>query len=84
MPKKNIKILEDKLANTEKEFFKESNSFKTKKDELSGQIKILKESLSKSQVEASERANTINETNKITHLFSCQRFSALLEQVSLF
>ena len=65
---KTIKILEDKLAHAEKELFKESNNFKTKKDEALSEIHILKESLRKSQLEVFEKSKTINEVNNLSKI----------------
>ena len=59
-----IRILEDKLAHAEKELFKESNMFKNKKNELSGEINILKESLKKSQAETSQKSKAVSDHDK--------------------
>ena len=59
-----INILEEKLAETESEFVKESNKLKAKREEFSEEIKIVRESLKKSLSEASEKNKVISELKK--------------------
>ena len=59
-----INILEEKLAHTEREFVNESNKLKSKREEFLEEVKILRESLTKSQNEASDKNKVISELKK--------------------
>ena len=50
-----VKILEEKLANSEEEFYRESNKFQAQKVQLLDEMKLLKDSIKKSEVEVSEK-----------------------------
>ena len=54
-----INIFEEKLAHTEREFVKESNKLKSKREEFSEETKMVRESLKKSQNEASDKNKVI-------------------------
>ena len=60
-----IRLLEEKLATCESDLLNESKTFKAKKDKLSDEIKLLQESIKKSNVEKTEKTKALIEANKI-------------------
>ena len=58
-----IKILESKLDKSEAALFKESNKFKASKDELNDEIKILKQSIKKSNAAESDLKRIVKSTD---------------------
>ena len=62
--KDTLEVLETKLALSETELYRESNSFKMQREKLKDENKLLKESISKSHSEEFKQNRAFNDVSK--------------------